>query len=163
MTIIRTLSILNVKEIGRQTRGGIRTTSGPIYRSWNGFGRGRWRAGPSREGTTRRRCAGRLPAGVGVKQVHLSRAEQSRQRDPEILLAAGTLNGRLAAAMTPNPMDSAGGRISRVNGCLAAGYDPLWNFTPLCVRGGCTGPPRAGRHSSESSGYLKLPCVRQVA
>jgi len=44
-------------------------------------------------------------------------------------------------AMTPNPMDSAVRRISRTSGPVGvrvtAEHDPLWNFVPLCVWGGC--------------------------
>lgn len=70
------------------------------------------------------------------------RAGQGRQRTPEsswrmVFRAEGQLT-----AMTPNPMDSAVGRISRtsdpVDARVTAEHDPLWNFKPLCVWGGCT-------------------------
>lgn len=75
------------------------------------------REGGGGGGTTGGRRTGRLPSGIDAGQVRLSRAGQGRQRTPESSWRRMVFpaESRLTA-MTPNPMDSAVGRISRASG-----------------------------------------------
>lgn len=147
-------------KIGESER--VQAISGPIYRSWNGFvwkvvvrsccegGWGNDRRTPNGQVAARGRRRAGAPFSRRVRQT----------KDPRILFWRMVFRAEnWLTAVMPNSMDSAIGWISRASGPVdarvTAEYDPLWNFMPLCVWGGCTDSKHERRMTDDprSSGY----------
>lgn len=112
--------------------------------------KGRQKRMPNKAGCRRdRRRAGALFS---------RRAGQTK--DPRIFLAANIPSRRPTAAMTANPMDSAVGRISRVNGLAIRFARPpdtiCYGISRYCLLGVVAPTPE----SWSRLGYLKLPSSR---